>query len=184
MDQENKMLTFVKALSNTDRLCIIGVLSQGSANRDEIIKRLNLPLREVFNHLAFLEHVGVVGQKDGVYELQPDHLEKLARSQLAEERKGYVPAPELDEESRRALKTYLNADGTIRQIPSSVVKAAEFRILLDYLIQAFTPGVDYTEREVNTIIKRFHKDTAGLRRDLVDMGLLTRESDGSRYWRP
>jgi hypothetical protein len=184
MNEENKMLTFVNALANTDRLRIIGVLSQGGATRDEIISRLNLPLREVFNHLAFLEHVGVVSQKDGVYELQPDHLEKLARSQLSERRKVYVPAPELDEKSRKALQTFLNADGTIRQIPSSMVRATEFRAILDYLIQAFTPGVDYTEKEVNTIIKRFHEDTAGLRRDLVDMGLLARESDGSRYWRP
>jgi hypothetical protein len=125
----------------------------------------------------------VISQKDGVYELHPDHLEKLARSQLAVERKVYVPAPELDEKSRKALKIYLNADGTIRQIPSSVVKPADFRVILDYLIQAFSPDVNYTEKEVNAIIKRFHEDTAGLRRDLVDMGLLARESDGSRYWR-
>jgi hypothetical protein len=57
-------------------------------------------------------------------------------------------------------------------------------VLLDYLIQAFTPGVDYTEKEVNLIIRRFNVDVAGLRRDLIDAGLLQRERDGSRYWRP
>jgi hypothetical protein len=43
--------------------------------------------------------------------------------------------------------------------------------------------VNYTEKEVNTILRRFHLDTAGLRRDLVDANMLARESDGSRYWR-
>jgi hypothetical protein len=42
----------------------------------------------------------------------------------------------------------------------------------------------YTEKEVNMILARFHEDTPGLRRDLVDAGLLARERDGSRYWRP
>jgi len=181
MDKDNEMLTFVKALSNVDRLRIIGVLSQSGATRDEIISRLSLPLREVFNHLAFLEHVGMVSQKDGLYELQPDHLEKLARSQLAVERPTYVPAPELDSKSRKVLKAYLNADGSIKQVP---LQPAKLRVILDYLVQAFEPNVNYTEKEVNTIIKRFNEDFSGLRRDLIDAGLLARESNGSRYWRP
>jgi hypothetical protein len=180
MNKENEMLTFVKALSNVDRLRIIGVLSQGRATRDEITSRLSLPLREAFNHLAFLEHVGVVSHKDGIFELQPDHLEMLARSHLALERPSYVPAPELDQKSRKVLKAHLNADGSIKQVPLQPVK---LRVILDYLVQAFEPGVDYTEKEVNTIIKRFNEDFAGLRRDLIEAGLLARESDGSRYWR-
>jgi hypothetical protein len=181
MNAENEMLTFVKALSNVDRLRIIGVLSQRSASREEITSRLSLPLREVFNHLAFLEHVGVISQTDGMYELQPDHLEKLARSQLAVERPAYVPKPELDSKSRKILKAYLNADGSIKQVP---LQPAKLRVILDYLVQAFEPGVDYTEKEVNSIIKRFNEDFSGLRRDLIDAGLMARESDGSRYWRP
>jgi RimJ/RimL family protein N-acetyltransferase len=59
----------------------------------------------------------------------------------------------------------------------------QFRIILEYLVQVFAPAVDYTEKEVNTLIKRFNEDTAGLRRDLVDAGLLGRLSNGSRYWR-
>ncbi len=78
------------------------------------------------------------------------------------------------------LASHLNKDGTIKQIPS---QPAKLRVILDYLITAFTPGVNYTEKEVNTILRRFHLDTAGLRRDLVDANMLARESDGSRYWR-
>jgi hypothetical protein len=44
--------------------------------------------------------------------------------------------------------------------------------------------VVYTEKQVNAIIARFHEDVAGLRRDLIDRGMLARERDGSRYWRP
>lgn len=180
MDDTPEMLDFVKAMSDADRLRIIGLLAQNRADRAEITARLGLPLREVFNHLAFLEHVGVVGQADGVYELKSDDLEKLARSQLAVERPAYVPAPGLDQKARKVLVTCLNADGSIRQLPA---QPARLRVILEYLVQAFEPGINYTEKEVNAIIRRFNEDTAGLRRDLVDAGLLARESDGSRYWR-
>ena len=180
MNTNDEMLTFVKAMSNADRLRIIGLLSQHKADRAEITAQLNLPVREVFNHLAFLEHVGVVSQTEGIYELQSDHLEKLARRQLAVERPAYVPAPELDKKSSKVLKAYLNADGSIKQLPLQPVK---LRVILEYLLQAFEPGMNYTEKEVNTIIKRFNEDFAGLRRDLIEANLLARESDGSRYWR-
>jgi hypothetical protein len=68
----------------------------------------------------------------------------------------------------------------IRQIP---IQPAKLRIILNYLIPAFKPGVDYSEKEVNSILRRYHEDTAALRRYLMEAGLLARESDGSRYWR-
>jgi hypothetical protein len=55
--------------------------------------------------------------------------------------------------------------------------------VLEYLLAAFEPGVTYTEKEVNSIIRRFHEDIAGLRRDLVDAKMMSRERDGSKYWR-
>jgi hypothetical protein len=53
-----------------------------------------------------------------------------------------------------------------------------------YLLQFFSTGVIYTEKEVNTILRRYNEDVAGLRRDLIDRGMLERKSDGSQYWRP
>jgi hypothetical protein len=107
-------------------------------------------------------------------------VEKIAQHQFAEPRDVYIPAPDLDPKSRKVLASYLNADGTIRQVPN---QAGKLKVILDYLVAAFAPGVNYTEKEINTIIRRFNEDTAGLRRDLIDAGLLARESDGSKYWR-
>ena len=181
MDNQAEMLDFVKALADADRLRIIGLLARCRANKSEIARRLGLPLREVINHLAFLAYVSVIAEKDNLYELNTDKMEQLARSQLSGERPAYVPAPDLDEKSRKVLSTYLNADGAIKQLPSQPNKR---KVILDYLIQAFAPGTQYTEKEVNTILRRFHVDVSGLRRDLVDAGLLSRQRDGSRYWRP
>jgi hypothetical protein len=180
------MLDFVKAMSDPDRLRIIGALSQGPHTASQIAELLRLSFRRTVNHLAFLVHVGIVlahaatRRQDDLYELDPTFLDKLARQQFEGKRPVYTPAADEEEKTRRVLAAYLNADGTISQIP---LQAGKLRVILNYLLNAFEPGKIYTEKEVNAILKRFNEDTAGLRRDLVDAGLLARERDGSKYWR-
>lgn len=175
----NEILDFVKAMSDPVRLQIIGLLSKGTATREEIAKRLNLSPKDSLTHLGFLEFVGVVAQTDGVFTLNNDKLATLGKENLVTSGNKFVPPDDLDEASKKILRDYLNADGTIRQVPEQ----KKLQPILNYLIQNFEFDRIYTEREVNAIIKRFNEDTAGLRRDLVDAGLLARESDGSKYWR-
>ena len=185
MEDDNEMLDFVKALAHADRLKIVGMLAQKPARLREITEGLSLPTREVFNHLAFLEHVGVVHQKEELYELDTDGMETLARRHLRDgSRAGYTPAPGLEQDRQKVLATFLNPDGTIRQLPNSRTQTANFQIILEYILAAFEPGAVYTEKEINTILLRFNEDVSGLRRDLVDAGMLSRERDGSKYWRP
>lgn len=176
----NEMLDYVKALSDPVRLRIVGLLSQEKASREQIAARLNLSPQDSLTHLGFLEFVGVVTQTDGVFTLNNDKLAALGKEKLSGELKKFIPSDDLDEASKKILRDFLNADGTIRQVPEQ----KKIGPILDYLIQNFEFDRTYTEREVNTIIKRFNEDTAGLRRDLVDAKMLARESDGSRYWRP
>jgi hypothetical protein len=178
-----EMLDFVKALAHADRLKIVGMLVQNPASLDQITEGLSLPKREVFNHLEFLKFVEVVREASGKYLLNTDGLEKLARRQFEGQRSSYTPEPDLETDRQKVLAKFLNPDGTIRQVPNSRTHADWFRIVLEYVLAAFDPGGIYTEKEVNTIIRRFHEDVAGLRRDLVDAGYLARERDGSRYWR-
>jgi hypothetical protein len=180
--EQNEMLEFVKALSHADRLRVLGVLAKKGASTQDIAGALNLPYRDVAQHLAMLAHAGIVREQDEIWTLDTKNVESLSRRQFAgQPRDVYTPAPDLSEKPRKVLAAYLSADGSIKQLPS---EPAKLQIILDYLLQAFTPGVIYTEKEVNMIIRRFHIDTAGLRRDMIDRGMLQRKSDGSQYWRP
>ncbi len=176
----NEILDFVKAMSDPDRLRIIGLLSQKSCTRAEIMARLDLPLKEAADHLAYLEYVNAVSKIGEAYTLNDDKLATLAREKLAKERPSFVPAEGMDEKAQKILKAYLNADGSIKQIPSQPVKLS---VILNYLVEHFEIGKNYTEKEVNILLRRFNEDTAALRRYLVDAGMLNREGDGSRYWR-
>ena len=179
MNEQPEILSFVKAMASAERLRIIGILARGRATQTEIAEQLHLPVRDVFNNLLFLVHVGVITETDGVYDLDEKTIESFARGQFEGKRPAYE-ANEESEDVRKVLKNFLNSDGSLKQIPP---QGNKLLIVLNFIVDAFAFDTNYTEKEVNTVLRRFHVDTAALRRYLVDNGLMDRESDGTRYWR-
>jgi hypothetical protein len=178
---ENEMLNFARALADADRLRIIGLLTQRSASLTGISADLGFHPADTRRHLEQLLQGGIVRSAEGFYELDTDALEKLARRQFEGERGLQTPETDPEKDRRKVLAAYLKADGTLRQIPAD---PARRQVILDYLINAFSVGANYSEKEVNLVLAQFHPDTAALRRALVDAGMLARERNGSRYWRP
>jgi hypothetical protein len=78
--------------------------------------------------------------------------------------------------------TQFDADGKLMRWPH---KFAVQRIALWALWMRFDAKRRYTEKEVNSVIKAWHLygDHATLRRELINMQLLARESDCSVYWK-
>lgn len=81
------------------------------------------------------------------------------------------------------IKNFLDATGKITQL--SRKNNTRFATL-SYLAEKFEADRNYTEKEVNSICQEWHTfdDFFLLRRELIDYGLLCRESNGSRYWKP
>ncbi len=81
------------------------------------------------------------------------------------------------------IKRFLDDSGKIVQLPQKrIVRLA----VLGYLAEKFETNRDYTEKEVNAVCDEWHTfgDYFILRRELVDSGLMCREPNGSRYWKP
>jgi hypothetical protein len=180
MNEQPEILSFVKAMASADRLRIVGLLSQGSTRAAQIAEILGMHPSEVSQHLEQLTSSGVVSEADGVYDLNEKAIKSLARGQFEGKRPSYVPKDDQEEDARKVLKNFLNPDGTLKQLPPMGNKLL---IILNFIVDAFSFDANYTEKEVNTILRRFHVDTAALRRYLVDYSLMARESDGTRYWR-
>jgi predicted transcriptional regulator len=184
-DRFDVLLSFFKALADANRLKLIGALAQQEASVEELAAMLDVSASTVSHHLAKLAEIGLVAARaDGycnIYRLQTGRLESMARELLAEDTLPNV-ARDLDRKAydRKVLKDYLNEDGTIRQLPTNRRK---LRVILNYLIEQFATDRTYTEKEVNQILGAHHADISGLRRDLISVGLLNRERDGSAYWR-
>ena len=85
-------------------------------------------------------------------------------------------------ETTLEIQRFLNSDGKIKQLPQK--QKIKYSVLA-YLAGKFEKDRTYTEQEVNIICSQWHtfSDYFLLRRELVDMGLLCRELNGSRYWR-
>ena len=77
------------------------------------------------------------------------------------------------------LATFCDADGRIMSFPSQRKK---YLVLVRHTLQAFEPGLEYDEAQVNERLARFNDDTARLRRSLVGFGFMRRDRDGGRYW--
>ena len=80
------------------------------------------------------------------------------------------------------LVPFLDRAGRFTQWP---VKRKLQLTALHWMAALFEPGVVYRERDINNILDDWARfgDSARLRRDLCDLRLLERHSDGSAYWR-
>jgi len=54
-------------------------------------------------------------------------------------------------------------------------------VIMRFIPRELKPGQRYSERQSNNILKRYHADTALLRREMVEEKLLARH--GGQYWR-
>lgn len=183
--QFDELLSFFKALSDANRLKIVGLLAQGNYSVEELAAMLDLRPPTVSHHLSRLSEVGLVSARPesyyNVYQLETNSLEQMAQRLLAEETLPAVAEGiDLDAYDRRVVENYAQPDGRLKQIPS---KRKKFEAILRYVVRAFEPGKRYTEKEVSEILGQFNKDTAVLRRGLVDYQMMDREPDGSAYWR-
>ena len=71
---------------------------------------------------------------------------------------------------RKVLRTFLDGQ-RLRQIPARWKKR---EVILRWLIERFEPGVEYSEQDVNRILKENHPDSATLRREFVVHGFMDR----------
>lgn len=168
-----EVMTFFKILVDPDRLRIAGLLGVEALTPLQLAERLQLSPSSVVTHLERLESFGLVQQQSGKYSLDRKALEGLARRNLA----GQRPAPNMEgfageDYDRKVIRDFMGADGQFKSLPAQEKK---FLAVLRYVANAFEAGVEYTEKQVNEILKRFHPDTATLRRGLIDHRLMQRD---------
>lgn len=180
-----ELLDFFKALADAQRLKIVGLLAGQPYTVEQLAALLDLGASTVSHHLARLAKVGLVtARAEGyysVYSLQTEALAEMAQRILSKENLPRL-AEDVDRTSfdRKVLAAFTDAGGRITAFPAQEKK---FLVLVRYVLQAFEPGVRYTEKQVNKILSRYSDDTALLRRSLIEYKFMARESGGREYWR-
>jgi DNA-binding HxlR family transcriptional regulator len=179
-----ELVDFFKALADSSRLKIVGLLAQQPYSVEELAALLKLKPSTVSHHLARLSEAGLVSAKAegyySVYQLEEKALEARSRSLFSrDDLNAAVADIDLDAYDNKVLKDYIRRDGSLRTIPAQRKK---LEAVLRYVVRNFKPGKRYSEKDVNAILGRFHKDTASLRRELVASGMMQREGGGGDYW--
>lgn len=180
-----QLLEFFKALADANRLKIVGLLAQQPHTVEELAALLNLGASTTSHHLARLAQAGLVSARaEGhyyYYSLQTEALQSMAQTILSKENLPRLSQDvDADAFERKVLQSFTNPDGSIKAFPTQEKK---FLVLLRYLLNAFEPGVRYTEKQVNEILARYNEDTALLRRSFIEFHMMQREGGGGMYWR-
>jgi hypothetical protein len=180
-----ELVTFYKALADASRLKIVGLLAQRPYSVEELAALLRLKPPTVSHHLARLSAAGLVSSRGesyyNVYRLEEKALEQQARRMLSgHDFTEVVQGTDIDSYDRKVIADFSRQDGSLKTIPAQRKKLLA---VLRHVVTAFAPGKRYPEKQVNKILLRFHTDTATLRRELVDFGLMQREGGGGDYWR-
>lgn len=175
------LLEFFKALSDPERLKIIGLLALEPHSPGQVASKLGIKPASAARQLETLLQAGLARVEGGAYRLDTQSLSDRSRRVLSGMRP-QVSADDFEGEAydRKVLSDFMQPDGRLKSIP---MQEKKIMAVLRYVIHAFEPGVHYSEKEVNGTLMRYHHDTAFLRRYLVDNGFLERSQDGRDYWR-
>jgi biotin operon repressor len=178
-----ELVDFFKALADSSRLKIIGLLAQQPYSVEELAALLKLKPSTVSHHLARLSEAGLVSAKAegyySVYQLEEKALEARSRSLFSQDDLNAAVADiDLGAYDNKVLKDYMSRDGSLKTLPAQRKK---LEAVLRYVVKSFKVENRYSEKQVNKILSGFHEDTATLRRELIGYGLMQREND--EYWR-
>jgi predicted transcriptional regulator len=179
------LLRALKTLADLSRLRILGALAIQERTVEELADLLELKAPTVSHHLARLRDLGLIETRaEGVTRwnrLNQAGIEQLAKLLAAPEVVA-TAAADVEETTweRKVLRDFLDESDPprLREIPAQRKKR---QVILRWLADQFAWDRDYSEKEINAILKRRHDDTATLRRELIGERLMARDS--GRYWR-
>jgi predicted transcriptional regulator len=178
-----ELLDFFKVLADANRLKIIGLLAAQSYTVEQLAEILHLGASTVSHHLSRLNEAGLVSARAegyyNYYSLQTNILEEMARRLLSRQTlTALAPEVDVDAFDKKVLRDFLAPDGRIKAFPAQEKK---FLAVLRYALRDFEEGRQYSEKEVNEILSRYHEDTASLRRAFIDYRYMARQA--GIYWR-
>jgi biotin operon repressor len=173
----DRLVDVFRALGDPVRLRLLGLIAERPRTGKELADAVSVGAPTVSHHMDRLVRSGLVSVErvgqSRIYSLNQATLQAI--SQLARGAAGEnqaLPEAENAEERERAkvLRDFFDGD-RLKQIPAQRRKRV---IALQHLLSRFEPDQEYSEKEINAVLKTAHDDFATLRRELVDYGFITR----------
>lgn len=172
---ENR-LEILKLLADETRLSIINTLMAEDSYVEKLASTLGLTPATICYHLKKMEAAGIVKSSRTqfyiIYSLNGETFDLTLREFIEAKKSTEDP----DKKYRREVLSNFFKYGKLTRIP---VQQKKREIVLQKIADDFDSGRDYTEKEVNAVIAKYHEDYCTIRREMIAFGIM--ERDGSIY---
>lgn len=189
-DERRTLVQVCQALLDPEALRIVGALAAGDRTQPELAEQLALADARLAQQLGRLRWLELVSLSEapatlGRWRLEQKMLQRMTRElgRLSKDVFGAQRAPSVvddaegDEAERRVLQNFFRDDHLVN-FPAQEKKKL---VVLKWFANRFQMGERYSEKQVNTELLRYHRDSATLRRALIDYRFMDREN--GVYWR-
>lgn len=196
-EQLEKLLELARTVGSAEQLALAGLLA-AKAGENILVSdlhpqlsprtRSNLP-----RHLRQLEKAGFIQVQEWRAlrpGQEPEPFSLIFNPEYAKQAQGMIAAlrhvitldtdeakPLVMDERTATIRRFMR-DGKLVGMPVQVKRQ---QYILEEVARTFEPGIRYTERQVDAILKPIYEDHCTLRRSLVDFKYLRREN--GIYWK-
>jgi biotin operon repressor len=169
----------LKVIADETRLRILGALAERPRTGKELAEELELTAPTISHHMRKLTEVGIVLSRTDAqrqwYRLNSDLL-LASRRVPTSVKAASAPEVEGDDDADARFRAKVIRDffenERLKEIPAQRKRRV---IVLQHLMERFSPEVTYREADVNALLRTAHEDVATLRRELVDYGFMQRD---------
>ena len=169
-------LELLKLLADETRLEILNILLREDSYVEKIACELSLTPATICYHLKKMESAGVVNCSRSqfyiIYSLNREIFNKPLFELIKDDK-----IVNTEEKYKKSVISNFFKYGKLTQLPTQRKKR---EIVLSEILKLFEPDREYTEKEVNEIILRYHEDYCAIRREMISFGMMTRDHETYR----
>lgn len=169
----NEKLELLKLLADETRLEILNILLREDSYVEKIACELSLTPATICYHLKKMEAAGVVNCSRSqfyiIYSLNREIFDKPLFEFIKDDE-----IVNTEEKYKKSVISNFFKHGKLTQLPMQRKKR---EIVLSEILKQFEPDREYTEKEVNEIILRYHEDYCTIRREMIAFGMMTRHHE-------
>ena len=177
-DSLKEKLELLKLLADETRLEILNILLKEDSYVEKIACELSLTPATICYHLKKMESAGVVNCSRSQFYIIYSLNREIFDKPLFELIKKDEEIVNTEEKYKKQVISNFFKYGKLIQIPTQRKKR---EIVLVEILEQFDFDREYSEKEVNEIIIRYHEDFCTIRREMIAFGMMTR--DHERYKR-
>lgn len=171
-EQINSLVEFFGALADETRLRLIGLLALRPTCGQDLATALGVSAPTVSHHISKLKKLGLVNsvREDNTifYSLDTTKLHQFSKAIFADDE----PTLTQPRDERQKVIANFFTNGRLKDMP---VQRKKKLIVLEEILKAFEEGKEYSEPEVNEIVKRFFDDFCTIRREFIINRYMSRD---------